>query len=55
MKVGDLVKFQEHISGMEGLTGVIVEINGDLFRVMWSNKSVGIEMLEMLEVINESR
>jgi hypothetical protein len=51
MKVGDLVKFKDIVQGMEGLTGVIVERNGDLFRVLWSNTTLGIELPEMIEVI----
>jgi hypothetical protein len=55
MRIGDLVKFRKEVAGMEALTGIVVEINGDLLRVMWSNKTLGIELPDMLELINESR
>ena len=37
------------------MTGIVVEINGDLLRVMWSNKTFGIELPSMLEVADEDR
>ena len=64
MKVGDLVKFRKEVAGPgasrrmwspPSMTGIVVEINGDLLRVMWSNNTLGIELPSALEVTDEDR
>ena len=57
MRVGDLVKFRKDIAQSAGSdpTGVVMEIHGELLRVMWSNKTWGIELPAHMVVVNESR
>ncbi len=57
MKVGDLIKFRKDIAKAAGSdpTGIVMEIQGNLLRVMWSNKMWGIELPVHVVVINECR
>ena len=65
MKVGDIVKFQSDIQGMDGLRGIIVAKNGSLaFDVYWYKDvpnyahhkgNVTTDLKDFLEVVSESR
>ncbi len=35
MKVGDLVRYQPAVRGMDGLMGLIIATNGEAFDVRW--------------------
>ena len=66
MKVGDLVKFRDHMH-MPGCLGMIVAPNGEAFDVQWidenslkcasgrGGKEISAELPEFLEVISEAR
>tara|TARA_Y100000034_G_C6803115_1_gene360385 strand:- start:144 stop:344 length:201 start_codon:yes stop_codon:yes gene_type:complete len=66
MKVGDLVKFKDHLRGLRGLIGIIVAENGDGFDILWNNPArrgqpsyqhglAVTELAEFLEEVNESQ
>ena len=55
MKVGDLVKFQSYMQGMERMVGLIVGFNGTLPIIQWNNGTTVAEPAQLIEVINESR
>ena len=58
MKVGDLVRYQYAVRGMNGLMGLIVATNGEGFDVRWIQQRKGnlqttTEVSWFLEVIPE--
>lgn len=58
MKVGDLVKYKSHVTGGQGLIGIIVSENGQAFDVFWYNYQGGkmeVDFPDFLEVVGESR
>ena len=58
MKVGDLVNYQSHVTGGQGLIGIIVSENGQAFDVFWYNYQGGkmeADFPDFLEVVDESR
>jgi hypothetical protein len=55
VKVGDLVKYQPIVRGMEGMVGLIVGYNGTLPIIQWNNGTTVAEPAQLIEVINESR
>ena len=55
MKVGDLVKFLPCLRGMERMIGIVIGFNGSCPVVQWANGMSGVEPLEIIEVISESR
>jgi len=66
MKIGDLVKYDKSLSGLENCMGVIVGVNGQAFKVQWldqhsiastTNSSLSetsVEVPEFLEVVSEN-
>ena len=55
MKVGDLVRFQSCVQGMEHMVGLVVGFNGTLPIIQWSDGTTLVEAAGLIEVINESR
>ena len=55
MKVGDLVKFQSCVQGMEHMVGLVVGFNGTQPIIQWSNGVTVAEPAPLIEVVNESR
>jgi hypothetical protein len=55
VKVGDLVKYQPTVQGMEGMVGLVVGYNGTLPIIQWNNGTTVAEPAQLIEVINESR
>ena len=55
MKVGDLVRFQSYMRGMEGMVGLVVGFNGTLPIIQWNNGTTVADPAHLIEVINESR
>ncbi len=66
MKIGDLVKYDKSLSGLEECLGIIVAQNGPrAFDVRWNDRhsklqditanEISTELKEFLEVISESR
>ena len=67
MKVGDLVKLQVHVVGLEHMIGIVVSVYSqdprlcDAVDVLWSDarlpskSGVSCQLTNSLEVINESR
>ena len=67
MKVGDLVKYDKSLSGLENCMGLIISQDGLAFVVQWfdqhsiastTNSSLSetsVELSEFLEVISEAR
>ncbi len=66
MKVGDLVKYDKSLSGLENCAGLIIGQDGLAFVVQWfaqtvlpsgrpSHPETSVELAEFLEVISESR
>ena len=68
MKIGDLVRYDKSLSGLENCMGVIVGVNGQAFEVRWADQhtrkrgigaSVGreasVELPDFLEVVSENR
>jgi len=67
MKVGDLVKFKDHLRGegrrhrLRGLIGIIVAENGDGFDILWNNPARrgwgghkhGLAVTELAEFLEE--
>ena len=63
MKIGDLVKYDKALSGLEKCMGVIVAVDGTAFVVQWFDQHVGkiglletsMEVADFLEVVSENR
>jgi len=55
VKVGDLVRFQSCVQGMERMVGLVVGFNGTLPIIQWNNGTTVAEPAQLIEVINESR
>ena len=66
MKVGDLVKYDKSLSGLENCAGLIIGQDGLAFVVQWfdrhtlpsgrlSHPETSVELAEFLEIISESR
>ena len=62
MKVGDLVRYETWHTGLQHLTGIVVETrpdeHGDRARVLWSAHRptpIRWDWAEELRVVNESR
>ena len=52
MKVGDLVRYQANVKGLEGLVGIIVDWNGAGAVVLWARSQRSqTELVEFIEVI----
>ena len=67
MKIGDLVKYDKSLSGLENCMGLIIGLDGQAFVVQWIDRhsrkrgigaSVGretsVELPEFLEVISKT-
>ena len=58
MKIGDLVRYDKSLSGMEACVGIIIGYNGAAVEVQWFDRfgyDKSTELVDMLEVINEGR
>ena len=64
MQVGDLVRFASCMRGLENHLGIVLDENGpEAVDVMWTigregfvdKRGVSTELIEFLEVVNESR
>jgi hypothetical protein len=63
VQVGDLVKYDKSLSGLENCTGLIIGLDGLAFVVQWFDRhskfvpgsETSVELPEFLEVISESR
>jgi hypothetical protein len=66
MKIGDLVKYDKSLSGLEECLGIIVAHNGpEAFDVRWNDRhsklqditanEISTELKEFLEVASENR
>ena len=57
MKIGDLVSVRHHLDG-KVFIGLVVNLDLDDLqeaRILWNDEKIQWEMIEQLEVINESR
>jgi len=67
MKIGDLVKYDKSLSGLENCMGLIIGLDGQAFVVQWIDRhsrkrgigaSVGretsVELPEFLEVVSQT-
>ena len=58
MKIGDLVRYNKAITGMEGCVGIIIGYNGAGVDVQWIDRfghDRTTELVDMLELVNENR
>lgn len=58
MKIGDLVRYDKALTGMEGCVGIIVGYNGEAVDVQWVHRygyDRSTESVDMLEVVSEHR
>ena len=60
MKIGDLVKYNIDLSGLEKCLGVVIGINGGGVDVQWMDahtigREFSCELAEFLEVVSENR
>ena len=58
MKIGDLVRYNKAIIGMEGCVGIIIGYNGAGVDVQWIDRfgyDRSTELVDMLEVVSENR
>ena len=58
MKIGDLVRYDKTLTGMEGCVGIIIGYNGAAVEVQWIDRfgyDRSTELVDMLEVVSESR
>jgi hypothetical protein len=58
VKIGDLVKYNKAIIGMEGCVGIIIGYNGAGVDVQWIDRfgyDRSTELVDMLEVLSENR
>ena len=71
MKIGDLVRYNSSLFGLEDCLGIIVASNGEAFDVQWADRhsrkrlprggsfnesaAISTELPEFLEIVNASR
>ena len=61
MKIGDLVRYDKALSGLEKCMGVIVATDGLAFVVQWlgrhtlGGQETSVELADFLEVVSDSR
>ena len=64
MEIGDLVKYDKALSGLEKCMGVIVAVDGTAFVVQWFDRPAGkrgrcretsVELADFLEVVSGNR
>ena len=63
MKIGDLVKYDKSLSGLENCMGLIIGLDGQAFVVQWMDRhskfvlgsEKSVEMPEFLEIVNGNR
>ena len=61
MKIGDLVKYDKSLRGLENCMGLIIGFDGQALVVQWldrhtlSGQEKSVELPEFLEVISASR
>jgi len=58
VKIGDLVRYNKAITGMEGCVGIIIGYNGAGVDVQWIDRfgyDRSTELVDMLERVNENR
>ena len=66
MKIGDLVKYDKSLSGLENCMGLIIGLDGQAFVVQWMDRhslahrepprrETSVELSEFLEVISGNR
>lgn len=62
MEIGDLVKYDKSLSGLENCMGVIIGLDGQAFVVQWLDRHThpftgsekSVELPEFLEVVSSS-
>jgi len=69
VKIGDLVRYNSSLFGLEDCVGLIVAENGEAFDIQWTDHNgqtgrvyypgdtpqISTELREFLEVVNENR
>ena len=63
MKIGDLVRYDKSLSGLENCMGVIIGFNGMAITVQWFDRhskfvpgsETSVELPEFLEVVSGNR